>query len=75
MGLLEPRDVLLLDELDELRDRDRDADLLDVLPDGDGVREPDRDFVFFLLICASLDVRRSTGSTTTTGELFMFMLT
>lgn len=61
-GELEPRDPLEL-ELDELDlERDRDGDLLDVLPDGEGVLEPERDFFNFVFWIISLDIRRSDGS-------------
>lgn len=30
-----------------------DGDLLDVLPDGDGDLDPDRDFVFFFVLCSA----------------------
>lgn len=55
---LVPLEVVLEDELLLLRERDRDGDLLEVLPDGDGDRLPDRDLVFFFVLCGS-DERRS----------------
>lgn len=66
MGLELPREVEL-EELEELLlDRDLEGDRLEVLPEGDGVLEPDRDFVFEVdfevLTCVSLDVRLSEGS-------------
>lgn len=66
MGELEPREVDD-DELLELDlDRDLEGDLLELLPDGDGVRDPDLDFVLLVVFedfWASLDVRLSEDST------------
>lgn len=62
-----PLEVELL-ELDELLlDLDLEGDRLEVLPEGEGVLEPDLDFVFDVVFevftCVSLDVRLSDGST------------
>lgn len=45
VGLLEPRDVDDEDLVELDPDRDLEGDRLDVLPDGEGVREPERDFL------------------------------
>lgn len=66
-------DVELLDELELLRDLDLDGDLLEVLPDGDGDRDPDRDFVFFFVLCSVLRSLFSLGAVEYPVSLFWLL--
>lgn len=49
---LVPRDTELDDELLEERDREREGERDEALPEGDGVRLPDPDLVFFFVLCS-----------------------